>query len=64
MDSQLLLTGNPAVMPRMDSQRRGPEVLLWEIAIDLLEARFWIISELLTIRKLGGSVNAGADSVA
>ena len=45
MDSQLLLTGNPAVMPRMDSQRRGPEVLLWEIAIDLLEARLWTASE-------------------
>src|SRR5450759_5631449 len=35
------MTGNPEVMPRMDSQRRGPEVGFGEIAIDFLQARFW-----------------------
>jgi hypothetical protein len=30
------VTGHPEVMPG------GPEVLFWEIALDVLQARFWI----------------------
>jgi hypothetical protein len=37
---------------RRYSERRGPEVLFEEIAIDLPQARFWITSELPTTQEL------------
>jgi hypothetical protein len=35
------VTGYPEVMPETDFQLRGREVLFWEIAIDVPQARFW-----------------------
>jgi hypothetical protein len=45
MRSNSRVTGNSEVMHRNQSHC-GPEVLFEEIAIDLLRARFWIVSAL------------------
>jgi hypothetical protein len=45
-------TGKPEAKSRPNSQLRGREVGFEEIAIDLSEARFWIVSGLPTTREL------------
>ena len=42
--SGFVLTGYPEVKSRPNSQLRGREVGFEEIAVDLLQARFWIAS--------------------
>jgi hypothetical protein len=46
--------GYPEVMPRTSFERRCPEVGFGEIAIDLLQARFWIASDWPTNREFNG----------
>jgi hypothetical protein len=46
------ITGKSEVMPGTESQRRWPEVLFEEIAMDLLQARFWTASGWATDREL------------
>ena len=46
------MTGDSEVMGQDGVPARCPEVGFEEIAIDLLQARFWMTSGLPTIRKL------------
>ena len=51
LNVNLQITSKPEVIPVTDSQRRWPEVGFAEIAIDLPEARFWIVSGWPTIQS-------------
>jgi hypothetical protein len=51
---QILGGGRATLKLWASSRQRGPEVLFGEIAIDLLQARFWITSGWPTIQTIGG----------